>query len=202
MSADGAGIEIDFEAEGLLEGVEGEAREARLALLEQLAAEGVHAGGAARSGRRRPADAAAGRAGAGRRPARATRAREIAEIAGSTSTCCSASAPPSAFPTPTPTSARCTEADLEAARRMKAFLDAGLPEDGMLQVARTIGMGTARIAEANRELIDPHPDAAGRHRARPRPALRRRRRVHAAAGRADPRLRAAGAHCWSRSAAT
>ena len=36
---------------------------------------------------------------------------------------------------------------------MKAFRDAGLPEDGMLQVARTIGMGTARIAEANRELI-------------------------------------------------
>ena len=36
---------------------------------------------------------------------------------------------------------------------MKAFLDAGLPEEGMLQVARTIGMGTARIAEANRELV-------------------------------------------------
>ena len=36
---------------------------------------------------------------------------------------------------------------------MKAFLDAGLPEDGLLQVARTIGLGTARIAEANRELV-------------------------------------------------
>ena len=36
---------------------------------------------------------------------------------------------------------------------MKAFRDAGLPEDGLLQVARTIGMGTARIAEANRELV-------------------------------------------------
>ena len=52
-----------------------------------------------------------------------------------------------------PDEPRGTEADLEAARRMKAFLDAGLPEDGMLQVARTIGMGTARIAEANRELV-------------------------------------------------
>src|SRR5439155_1127928 len=29
----------------------------------------------------------------------------------------------------------------------------GLPEDGLLGVARTIGMGTARIAESNRELI-------------------------------------------------
>ena len=36
---------------------------------------------------------------------------------------------------------------------MKAFRDAGLPEDGLLQVARTIGMGTSRIAEANRELV-------------------------------------------------
>ena len=53
---------------------------------------------------------------------------------------------------PTPTSGRGTEADLEAASRIKAFLDAGLPEDGLLQVARTIGIGTARIAEANREL--------------------------------------------------
>jgi adenylate cyclase len=52
-----------------------------------------------------------------------------------------------------PDEPRGSEADLEAARRMRAFLDAGLPEDGMLQVARTIGMGTARIAEANRELI-------------------------------------------------
>jgi adenylate cyclase len=32
---------IDFEAEGLLDGVEGEAREARLELLERLAGEGV-----------------------------------------------------------------------------------------------------------------------------------------------------------------
>ena len=36
---------------------------------------------------------------------------------------------------------------------MKAFRDAGLPAQGILQVARTIGMATARIAEANRELV-------------------------------------------------
>ena len=33
--------EVDFEAEGLLEGVEGSAREARLELLRELADEGV-----------------------------------------------------------------------------------------------------------------------------------------------------------------
>jgi adenylate cyclase len=46
-----------------------------------------------------------------------------------------------------------TEADLEQAKRVRAFRDAGLPEEGLLQVARTIGMATARIAAANRELI-------------------------------------------------
>jgi adenylate cyclase len=46
-----------------------------------------------------------------------------------------------------------TQADIQAALAVKAFRDAGLPEDGMLQVTRTIGMSTARIADANRELI-------------------------------------------------
>ena len=45
-----------------------------------------------------------------------------------------------------------TGAELEAAHRVRAFLEAGLPEDGIVQVARTIGTGTARIAAANREL--------------------------------------------------
>jgi hypothetical protein len=41
VSADGAGVGIDFQAEGLLEGVDGEACEARRALLEALAADGA-----------------------------------------------------------------------------------------------------------------------------------------------------------------
>ncbi len=64
----------------------------------------------------------------------------------------------------------------------------------MLQVARTIGMGTARIAEANRELVSAHADAARRHRARPRPALRRRRRAHAADWSARPSSTPIGPH--------
>ena len=56
------------------------------------------------------------------------------------------------IPYPDPDERTLAEADLESARRVKAFLDAGLPEDGILQVTRTIGMATARIAEANREL--------------------------------------------------
>ena len=46
-----------------------------------------------------------------------------------------------------------SERDLEAARRLKGFLDAGLPEDGIIEMARVLGQSMARIAEASRFLI-------------------------------------------------
>ena len=172
--------------------VEGEARAARLELLERLAGEGV------------PLESCARRSSAGRLtllPVERALAgdgprytpREIAEIAGVDLDLLQRSTPASASPIRTPTSGP-DRGRPGGGAADKAFLDAGLPEEGMLQVARTIGMGTARIAEANRELVGADPDAAGRHRARPGAALRRRRRAHAAVCRADPRLRAAGAH--------
>ncbi len=147
-----AGPEIDFEAEGLLEGVEGDARQARLDLLEQLFADGctleeLKEAVAAHRLTLLPVE----RALAGEGP-RYT-AREIAEQAGIELESLQRFSSALGVPYGDPDERRGTEADLEAARRIKAFLDAGLPEDGMLQVARTIGMGTARIAEANRELI-------------------------------------------------
>jgi adenylate cyclase len=80
-------------------------------------------------------------------------AREIADIAGIDLEQLRRFSAALGVPYADPDERRGTEADLEAARRMKAFRDAGLPEEGMLQVARTIGMGTSRIAEANRELV-------------------------------------------------
>jgi adenylate cyclase len=147
-----AGPEIDFEAEGLLEGVEGEARQARLDLLGQLYGDGctleeLKEAVAAHRLTLLPVE----RALAGKGP-RYT-AREIAEQAGIELESLQRFSSALGVPYGDPDERRGTEADLEAARRIKAFLDAGLPEDGMLQVARTIGMGTARIAEANRELI-------------------------------------------------
>ena len=144
--------EIDFEAEGLLDDLEGEAREARLALLRELAAEGVsleELREAVAAGRLTLLPVERALAGAGRRYT----AREIAEIAGIDLELLRRFSAALGVPYTDPDEPRGTEADLEAARRMKAFRDAGLPEDGMLQVARTIGMGTARIAEANRELV-------------------------------------------------
>jgi len=143
---------IDFEAEGLLAGVEGQPREARRELLEQLSAEGCsleELREAVAAGRLTLLPVERALAGEGPR----FTGREIAEQAGIDLDVLQRFRAALGIPYPDPDERRATEADLEAARRVKAFIDAGLPEDGLLQVARTIGMGTARIAESNRELI-------------------------------------------------
>jgi adenylate cyclase len=146
------GARVDFEAEGLLDDLEGEAREARLELLERLAGEGVpleELKEAVESARLALLPVERALAGNGPRYS----AREIAEVSGLDLEVLRRATAALGIPFSDPDERRLTDADLEAARRMKAFLDAGLPEDGLLQVARTIGMGTARIAAANRDLV-------------------------------------------------
>jgi adenylate cyclase len=148
--ATGAGI--DFEAEGLLEGVSGEARAARSDLLERLAAEGVsleELREAVAAGRLTLLPVERGIAGDGPRYTR----DEVAELSGADLGLLQRASAALGIPYPDAGEKVLTEADLGAARRVKAFLDAGLPEDGIIQVARAIGMGTARVADANRELI-------------------------------------------------
>ena len=145
-------VEIDFEAEGLLDGLAGEARLARRDLLERLAAEGVgleEMKEAVAAGRLTLLPVERALAGDGPRYTSA----EVAELAGLELELLQQFSAALGIPYPDPAERVLTEADVGAARRIRAFRDAGLPEDGMLQVARTIGMGTARIAEANRELI-------------------------------------------------
>jgi adenylate cyclase len=152
MSAMTGGPEIDFAAEGLLDDLVGEERLARGALLEQLHSEGVpldELREAVAAGRLALLPVERALAGDGRRYT----PREIAEIAGVDLDLLRRFSAALGVPYGDPDEPRRTEADLDAARRIKAFRDAGLPEDGMLQVARTIGMGMARIAEANRELV-------------------------------------------------
>jgi adenylate cyclase len=147
-----APADIDFEAEGLLDDLEGEAREARLGLLERLAGEGVslqELRDAVAAGRLTLLPVERTLAGDGPRYT----PREVAAISGVELDLLQRYTAAFGVPYPDPDERTLTAAEVEAARRIKAFQEAGLPDEGMLQVARTIGMGTARIAEANRELV-------------------------------------------------
>jgi adenylate cyclase len=46
-----------------------------------------------------------------------------------------------------------TDRDVEAAKRVQALLDAGIPEEGLLETARLLGMTMSQLAAANRRLI-------------------------------------------------
>ncbi len=143
---------IDFEAEGLLDGLQGDARRDRLTLLEQLASEGValeELRDAVAAGRLTLLPVERSIAGDGPRYT----PREIAALADADLDLLQRASAALGLPYPDPDERILTDADLAAARQVKAFYDAGLPEDGILQVARTIGMATARIAEGNRELM-------------------------------------------------
>ena len=48
-----------------------------------------------------------------------------------------------------------TEDDLESAKRVRMFLQGGLPEEGVLDTARVIGQAMARVAAAARDMVRP-----------------------------------------------
>jgi len=147
------GTQIDFAAEGLLDDLEGGAREARLGLLEKLNAEGVSLAelrDAVVSGHLTVLPVERAIAGDGPRYS----AREIAERSGLGLELALAFRAALGIPYGDELDERVgTEADLDAAVRMKAILDAGFPVEEMLRNARVVGMATARVAEANRELV-------------------------------------------------
>ena len=56
-------------------------------------------------------------------------------------------------PNPAPRQRAFTDEDMELARLVRAFLDLGLPRDGVLDVARVLGQGMSQTAEAIRRLV-------------------------------------------------
>ena len=147
------GTQIDFAAEGLLDDLEGGARAARLGLLERLSAEGVSLAelrDAVATGHLTVLPVERAIAGDGPRYS----AREIAERSGLGLELALAFRAALGIPYGDDLDDRVgTEADLEAAVRMKAILEAGFPVEEMLRNARVVGMATARVAEANRDLV-------------------------------------------------
>jgi adenylate cyclase len=143
---------IDFEAEGLLGDLTGKAREARIALLEDLAAAGVPLDELKRAVEEnrlvllpveRVFDSGT----------ESYTSRQIAQEAGLEHDFLLRLLRALGAPLPEDDQAVYSDADLEAARRAKQFLDAGLPEQGVLETSRLIGISMAGLADANRDMV-------------------------------------------------
>jgi adenylate cyclase len=143
---------MDFEAEGLLGNLTGKAREARLALLNELADEGVSIDELKRAVEEnrlvllpveRVFDSGT----------QHYTARQIAELAGLEQDFLLRLLRALGAPIPEDDQPVYADADLEAAKRAKLFLDAGLPKEGVLETSRLIGISMANLADANREMV-------------------------------------------------
>jgi adenylate cyclase len=143
---------IDFEAEGLLGDLKGKAREARLALLEELADQGVPLEDLKRAVDEnrlvllpveRVFDEGADRYTVG----------EIADASGLEPEFLERLLQALGAPIPEEDERVYADADVEAAKRAKLFLDAGLPKDGVLETSRLIGISMANLADANVDLV-------------------------------------------------
>ncbi len=145
-----AGQEIDFAAAGLLDGLEGADREERLALLRQLAAQGVPLEELRRnveSGRLvfLLADRIIG-------GPRSFTAEEVAERSGISLEFLLASRRAMGLPIPEPGEAAFTENDIDAAHRSVVAAEAGVSEEDLLELLRVLGRGLAQAAETLRAL--------------------------------------------------
>jgi adenylate cyclase len=140
--------QIDFAAEGLLDGLDGKARAERLALLEALAAEGVSLAELRRTTASGtviflPAD----RVIVGDR--RYT-AQEVSEKSGVEPEFLMAARRAMGLPIPEPDEAVYTDAELESARRILIAREAGIPDEDSLDLLRVLSRGLSQAAESLR----------------------------------------------------
>jgi len=148
-----AAREPDFAAEGLLRGLRGREREARLDLLRQLHQAGVpleELKTAAEEDRLAllPVELVLAREGK-------YSAREIAEETGQDVEAIRRQRQALGLPMVADLDAKAfTEDDLQAAQRATAFAKAGFPEEATLEVSRVIGEATSRVAAAIRNLVN------------------------------------------------
>ena len=141
----------DWEAEGLLEGLDQRGRAARRELLEELSEhfsleelrEAVHEGRLALL----PVERALAGGSGGHTVA------EVAESSGVDADVLLRQRRALGLPVVDPEQPEGSQDDMEAAQRMRVLLDAGLPEDGILEVTRVVGMTMSQLAAACRGLI-------------------------------------------------
>jgi adenylate cyclase len=147
-----AADEPDFAAEGLLKGLRGKQREARLDLLRQLHKAGVPLDELKKAADEErlallPVEMVLAREGR-------YSARDIAEATGQDEEAMRRQRQALGLPWVPDLDAKVfTEADLEAAQRAHAFAEAGFSEDSTLEVSRVIGEAMSRVAAAIRNLV-------------------------------------------------
>jgi adenylate cyclase len=143
---------IDFEAEGLLEELSGMQREARLALLKELSDDGVPLEELRRAVEENRLVLLPVERVFEEREEHYT-AGEIADSVGLDREFLVKLLQALGAPIPEEQERVFGQTDLEAAKRAKLFLDAGLPPDGVLETSRLIGVSMANLADANRDLV-------------------------------------------------
>jgi adenylate cyclase len=144
-------VGIDFAAEGLLDGLEGDDRATRLELLEQLSADGISLDelrAATRDGRLLFVGAERMVSGI---PRYST--RQVSERAGVSPEFVMALRRANGLPVPDVDAVVCSEADVDGAILARRFLEAGVSEDQQLAVVRVLGRGLAQAAEVMRATI-------------------------------------------------
>jgi adenylate cyclase len=144
-------VAIDFDKEGLLDGTQGNARDARKQLLEELANDGVPLDELRTAVQQDRLALLPVERVLGGEP-KYTR-EEVAELVGLEVGLLERQREALGFPRLPPGERILTEDDVEAAKVAKSFLEAGLPEEGILENARLIGLAMRRVAEANQALI-------------------------------------------------
>lgn len=139
---------IDFEGEGLLDGLQGAAREERLALLRRLAADGMPLSELRRATETGtlmflPADRAI--VGDERYSA-----AQVAELAGVDDAFLIAARRAMGLPIPDPDDAVYTRAELESVASIHMARAAGIADEDVLELLRVLGRGLAQAAEVVR----------------------------------------------------
>jgi len=140
--------EPDWGSEGLLKGLQGKDREARLAILQELHGDGVPLDELRRAVEEDrlmflPVERAL-------REEPRYSARELAEKSGIGYDLLTRQWQALGLATTEPDELLYGDRDLEAAKRIKQFLDAGVSPDGVVDMARVLGQSLARVAEASR----------------------------------------------------
>jgi adenylate cyclase len=145
-------VATDFETEGLLEGLDGDARDARRKLLEELEADGVpleELREACEEGRLALVPLERALAPPGER----LTFDELAERAQLEPDFLAHLTRALGLPMPDGDEAIFTERDLEAAQSVRGFREAGIADDALLEVTRVLGHSLSQVVAALRSML-------------------------------------------------